>query len=203
MNFTALTIILIVTVFVSLNAMNNMELKDKLMFIPYRCKHNNENYRIFSHILIHADAMHLIFNMMTLYVIGSQLEIYFFKEYGIMKGEIYFIGMYIMGGLFATLIPYMRNHENILYRSLGASGAVSAVLFGFILWSPLEDVYPFGIPVPAWLFGLAYLGLEIIADKKGGTNIAHDAHIGGALFGIIFILIINIEKGKEILNLVF
>lgn len=203
MHFTALTIILIVTILVSLNAMNNESLKDKLMFIPYRCKNNNETYRIFSHMFIHADAMHLIFNMMTLYYMGRVLEIYFMLKFGVVKGEIYFVGMYLMGGLFSTLIPYMRHHDNVIYRSLGASGAVSAILFGFIVWSPLEELLVFGIPMPSWLFGLAYLAFEFFADRKGGTNIAHDAHIGGALFGIIFILIINIEKGKEILNLVF
>lgn len=194
MQFTALTIILIVTTLVSLNAMNNQSLKDKWMFIPYRCKNNNETYRIFSHMFIHADMMHLIFNMLTLYNMGRILEVHFMHQYGVMKGEIYFVGMYIMGGLFATLIPYMRNHENVVYRSLGASGAVSAILFGYIIWDPNPK---------NMIFGLAYLAFEIIADRRGGTNIAHDAHIGGALFGIIFILIINIEKGKDILNLVF
>lgn len=203
MQFTALTIILIVTILVSLNAMNNQSLKDKWMFIPYRCKNHNENYRIFSHMFIHADMMHLIFNMMTLYYMGRVLEFYFMVKYGAVKGEIFFVGMYLMGGLFATLIPYARNHDNRVYRSLGASGAVSAILFGFIIWSPLEKLFVFGIPMASWLFGILYLSFEFFADKKGGTNIAHDAHIGGALFGIIFILIINIEKGKYILELVF
>lgn len=203
MQFTALTILLIVTTLVSLNAMNNESLKDKLMFIPYRCKNSNENYRIFTHMFIHADFMHLIFNMMTLYYVGQVLEICFIGRYGLIKGEIFFVGMYLMGGLFATLIPYVRNYDNTLYRSLGASGAVAAILFGFIIWAPLSYVYPFGYEMRAWIFGIAYLAFEIIADKKGGTNIAHDAHIGGALFGIIFILIINIEKGKDILKLVF
>ena len=203
MSFTVLVIILIVTVLVSLNAINNEELKNKLMFIPSRCKENGEGYRFISHILVHADLPHLFFNMFTLYFMGKGVEHYFIKDFGVIKGEIYFVVLYVLGGLFATLIPYARNHNNSNYRSLGASGAVSAVVFAFVIWSPMQELLVMGIPMKAWLFGIIYLGLEFYLDKKGNTGVAHDAHIGGAIFGVIFVLIINIDKGKDILDLVF
>ena len=204
MTLTALTLIMIATILVSLNAMNNEELKDRMMFIPYISKNDKQSYRIFSHMFVHADFQHLVFNMMSLYFLGSALEYELIFQFGFLKGEINFVLLYLLGGLFSTLIPYARNHDNPIYRSLGASGAVSAVVFAFIIWNPFAELLIFfAIPMPAWLFGVLYLAFEIWSDKKGNTGIAHDAHIGGAIFGVIFILIINIEKGKDLLNLVF
>ena len=204
MTISALTIIMIATVFVSLNVMNKDGLKNKLMFIPYLSKNEKQSYRIFTHMFIHGDFQHLAFNMMSLYFLGSALEIELINEFGIVKGEIHFVSLYFLGGLFSTLIPYARNHNNPSYRSLGASGAVSAVVFAFIIWNPFADLgIFFVIPMKAWLFGIFYLAFEIWSDKKGNSGIAHDAHIGGAIFGVLFILIINIEKGKDLLNLVF
>ncbi len=204
MTISALIIIIIITIAVSMNAMNNDELKNKLMFSPYRCKHDKESYRFLSHTLIHADFQHLAFNMFTLYFMGKQLEVSFQIHYqSFVMGEVYFVGLYILGGLFATLIPFIRNQDNPGYRSLGASGAVSAIVFASIIWNPLGGLLVMGFPMPAWVFGILYLALEIWLDKKGNTGVAHDAHIGGAIFGVVFILITNIEKGKEILDLVF
>lgn len=205
MSFTLLTIILIVTIIVSLNAFKDNALMDKLIYSPYRAKHYREHYRALSHILIHADSTHLIFNMMSLYFLGSMLENEFMFQFGSMNGELHFLILYILGGLFATLIPYIRNQDNPNYRSLGASGAVSAVIFGAIIWNPTMElgILFIPIPIPAYIFGPLYLAFEYWADKRGNTGIAHDAHIGGAIFGILYILIINIDKGKEFFNIIF
>lgn len=203
MTISALTIILAATIILSLNAMNKEDVKERMMFIPYLCKKDNQGYRIFSHLFIHADIPHLVFNMMSFYFLGTHLEQQLILYAGFLKGEIYFVVLYFLGGLFATLIPYARNHDNPSYRSLGASGAVSAVVFAFIIWNPMERLWVMGFEMYAWIFGIVYLAFEFYADKKGNTGIAHDAHIGGAIFGIIFVLIINIETGKHILDLVF
>ncbi|MFK7786217.1 MAG: rhomboid family intramembrane serine protease, partial [Crocinitomicaceae bacterium] len=107
--------------------------------------------------------------------------------------------------LFATIVPYIRNKDNPGYRSLGASGAVSAVIFAAILWNPEMRLSLFFIPIaiPAYIFGPLYLLFEFYMDKRGGGRIAHDAHIGGAIFGVLYVLIINIDKGKEFINLFF
>ena len=205
MSLSILMLILIITVVVSLNAMNNNSLKDKMMFIPYNCKHYKESYRVISHVVVHADFSHLLFNMMSLYFLGASLENQLIFEYGFMKGEFHFFVLYIAGALFSTIIPFARNQDNPNYRALGASGAVSSIVFAFILWNPTVKLSLMFIPIPmpAYVFGALYLGFEYYMDKKGNTGIAHDAHLGGAIFGIIYILIINIEKGKELLSLFF
>ncbi|MDX2361297.1 MAG: rhomboid family intramembrane serine protease [Crocinitomicaceae bacterium] len=213
MTFSILTIILIGTVLVSLSAFNNSKLRDDMMYIPYDVKHNKNYKRIFTHILIHSDYMHLAFNMMSLYFLGSLFldtpchtylgrDCGLIQSYGEFQGQLHFLILYVFGGLFAALIPYLRNQDNPNYRSLGASGAVSAVIFAAILWNPSMNLYLFFIPIgiPAYIFGPLYLAFEYYSHKKGNSGIAHDAHIGGALFGIVYVLIINIDKGKEFLN---
>lgn len=205
MSFSLLLIIIILTVIVSLNGFKDRELIEKLLYSPYKTKHYKEFYRILSHTVIHADLTHLIFNMFSLYFLGSLLENNLIAEYGIVQGEIHFLLIYLFGGIFATLIPYARNQDNPNYRSLGASGAVSAVIFATIIWNPTLQLglLFIPIPIPAYIFGPLYLAFEYFADRKGGTGIAHDAHIGGAIFGILYVLIINIDKGKEFFTLIF
>jgi membrane associated rhomboid family serine protease len=205
MALNVLVIIIIVTVGVSLMAFNNRAMMEKMLYIPYDCKHNNNYSRIFSHILIHADWGHLIFNMMSLYFLGDFLLYSFVFEYGEAMGQFHFLVLYLLGALFATLIPYVRNQDNPNYRSLGASGAVSSVIFAAILWNPTMEIGLLFIPfaIPAYIFGPLYLLYEFYADKKGTTGIAHDAHIGGAIFGVGYILIINLDKGKEFIATIF
>ncbi|MFN5031623.1 MAG: rhomboid family intramembrane serine protease [Flavobacteriia bacterium] len=200
-----LMIIIIVTVLVSLNAFNKSLVLDKMVYSPYRVKHEKEYYRLVSHMFIHADSVHLIFNMMSLYFLGSFLENELMFSFGSIGGEVHFLILYFFGGLFSTLIPFSRNQDNSNYRALGASGAVSAVIFAAIIWNPTMklSLLFLPIPIPAYIFGPIYLAFEYWADRRGGTGIAHDAHIGGAIFGVIYVLIINIDKGKEFLSVIF
>ena len=200
-----LMIIIIVTVLVSLNAFSKSLILDKMVYSPYRVKHEKEYYRLISHMFIHADSVHLIFNMMSLYFLGSFLENELIFSFGSIGGEVHFLILYFFGGLFSTLIPFSRNQDNFNYRALGASGAVSAVIFAAIIWNPTMklSLLFLPIPIPAYIFGPIYLAFEYWADRRGGTGIAHDAHIGGAIFGVIYVLIINIDKGKEFLSVIF
>jgi membrane associated rhomboid family serine protease len=99
----------------------------------------------------------------------------------------------------------LKHQDNPAYRSLGASGAVSAVIFAAILWDPsmLLVIMFLPFPIPAYIFGPIYLAIEYFSMKRGGTGIAHDAHLGGAIFGILFVLLLNFEKGKEFIDLIF
>lgn len=208
MTLNILTLILLLTVVISMMAFNNKSLMDKMMFIPYDCKHNSNYVRILSHILIHADYGHLLFNMISLYYLGNSLLNYpggLVWEFGVIGGQVHFLVLYILGGLFATVIPFGRNQDNPNYRSLGASGAVSAVIFAAIIWEPSMKLNLMFIPIdiPAYVFGPLYLLYEFYQDKRGNTGIAHDAHIGGAIFGVIYVLIINIDKGTEFINYIF
>lgn len=213
---SVLTIIIAFSVIISYIAFSNKQMTHRWMYIPYRCKHNNEFYRTVSHLFVHADMAHLLFNMMSLYFLGSiflsappdtyvGIEAGLIETYGFFGGQIHFLILYFLGGLFATLIPFARNQDNPNYLSLGASGAVSAVVFGAILWNPFMELNLFFIPIaiPAYIFGPLYIVFEIYMDRRGNSGIAHDAHIGGAIFGVIYILIINIDKAKQLIDLIF
>ena len=197
--------IIIITSAISIHAFGNRSFMNKWMFSPFDMKHHQNILPMFMHQLLHADYMHLIFNMLSLYFLGSILEQQWMMEFGAAQGQTKFILLYVFGGATATLIPYLRNRDNPSYRSLGASGAVSAVIFASIVWNPTMELMLIflPIPIPAYLFGPLYLAFEYWADKKSTSGIAHDAHIGGAIFGILFALFTNIDKGKEFLNLLF
>ena len=206
MEISILTIIILVTVIISYMAFNNKSLMDKTLYIPYDCKHNKNYARMITHIFVHADYGHLFFNMFSLYFLGDALLNYgLIPTYGNFQGQSHFFILYFFGGLFATLIPYVRNQDNPNYRSLGASGAVSAVIFAAIIWHPTMELNLLFIPIPikAYIFGPLYLLYEFYADKRGQTGIAHDAHIGGAIFGVLYVLIINVDKGKEFIEAIF
>lgn len=194
--------IIIVTVIVSLRAFKDPELKYKWIFYPYKVKRDNESYRIFSHIFIHADTLHLFFNMFVLYSFGRLMEAHFIIYFGNGFGSIHFFTLYVLGGLAASIWPFMRNKDNPNYMSLGASGAVASVLFASILWMPDGGIYLLFIPfeIPAWLFGILYLFFEYYMSKKGNSNVAHDAHFGGAIFGILYVLLINFSKGTAFIE---
>ena len=143
--------------------------------------------------------------MISLYFLGSTLEYYLIEFYGLQLGVCYLLILYFAGAIFASLPSFLKQQDNSSYRSLGASGAVSAVIFAAILWDPSMRLgilfIPF--PIPAYIFGPIYLAIEYFSMKRGGTGIAHDAHLGGAVFGILFVLLLNINKGKEFLDLFF
>lgn len=199
------SIIIAITVLISLQANKKNQLKQKLLYIPFRLKENNEYYRLVSHIFIHADISHLAFNMISLYFLGSTLEHSLIDIYGFNLGACYFLILYFLGAIFASLPSFLKHQDNPAYRSLGASGAVSAVIFAAILWDPsmLLGIMFLPFPIPAYIFGPIYLAIEYFSMKRGGTGIAHDAHLGGAIFGILFVLLLNFEKGKEFIDLIF
>ena len=199
------SIIIAITVLISFQANKNPDLKQRFLYIPFQLKHNNEYYRLISHIFIHADISHLAFNMISLSFLGSTLSYYFIDYYGLQLGTSYLLILYFAGAIFASFPSFLKQQDNSAYRSLGASGAVSAVIFAAILWDPSMSLgilfIPF--PIPAYIFGPIYLAVEYFSMKRGGTGIAHDAHLGGAVFGILFVLLLNINKGKEFLDLFF
>jgi len=204
-------IIIGITVIVSLIAFNNRELKYKLTFSPYTCKHHNKWYNVLTHGFVHGDYMHLIFNMFVLFSFGFQktgpeyydegLEGNFEMFFGEM-GQLWFLTLYIVGILVATLPAFYKHSDNPNYLAVGASGAVSAVLFASIVLHPFNDIFIFFIPIgiPSIIFGPLYLAYEIYMSKKGKGNIAHDAHIAGAIFGIIFICVLRLETFPELID---
>ncbi len=185
--------ILAITIFISITSMDNYVLKNKLMFNAYMIKERKEWYRFFSHGLIHADWMHLIFNMLALYMVGKFVE----DSYVVIfegKGILFFILLYVGGLAMSSLYSYERNKENMYYNALGASGAVSAVIFAFIMLAPNAQMGLLFIPflkIPAYIFGFVYIGFEYYLSKRGNTGIAHDAHLWGAVYGIVLTIVLK------------
>lgn len=190
MSFSITLIIIIITAIVSFMAFNNRNLMDKLIFYPPDIAQQKQWYRFFSNGLIHADIGHLAFNMLSLYLFGDLVESAFAQIFG-NSGKVLYIIMYV-SALAVCLIPtYIRNKENYNYRSLGASGAVSAVVFAGIFLYPEQKIGLFFIPpvIPGFIFGPLYLILTAYLAKRGGSHINHSAHLWGALYGIAFLIV--------------
>ncbi len=195
-------ILVIITSVLSVYAFSNPEQKYKLMFIPFNIKHRkNQGYRFFSHLFIHADWMHLIFNMYVLYIFGELVESVFMNLDGAVNGHLNYLLLYFGGGLFATLIPFGRHKDNPNYLSLGASGAVSSLVFASIILAPNIEIGLIFLPkIPGYLFGILYIAFEYYMDKRGNSGIAHDAHIGGAIFGIVFVIATKFNQFQAFIN---
>ena len=181
--------IIIITAIVSFIAFSNHNLLEQFIFYPPAVR-RGQFYRFFSCGLIHADWGHLIFNMLALYMFGGIVELRFAEVFG-PSGKLIYLAMYVLALAVSVIPTYINNKDNYHYRSLGASGAVSAVIFAGILFHPLVGVGLFFIPVylAGFLFGIIYLVVSGWLDRKGGGNINHSAHIFGALFGIGFTII--------------
>jgi membrane associated rhomboid family serine protease len=185
-------IIILITGVVSYLAFNNRDLFDKLKFNAWYIKHDREWYRFFSYGLLHAGWGHLLINMFVLWSFSSVVMQFFTRDFG-QIANLYFLLLYIGGVLFATLWDFAKNRENIYYNAVGASGAVAAVVFASIILYPNGKIFFFFIPVgiPSWLFGILYLAYSAYMGKRSRENIGHNAHFWGAMFGIIFTLLIN------------
>lgn len=179
--------IIIVTVLISYQAFNNYDLADKLIFQPASVR-DGQWYRLITYGVLHADFTHLLFNMFTFYLFGSYIENIFKLQFGQRPGAAAFILLYI-GGLFISILPtYFKQKDNYYYKGLGASGAVSAIVFAYILINPMNFMGILFIPImlPAFLFGFIFVFISIYLDKKEVGGINHSAHITGGLFGIIY-----------------
>ena len=179
--------IIAITCLVSWVAFKDGKLMQRLLLWPPAVQKKHEYWRLLSYGLVHADFQHLLFNMITLFFFGRALE-GFFAGY---LGSFGFLWFYL-GGLLVSILPtYIKNRNNANYHSLGASGAVSAVLFAFILLSPWSMIIVFVIPVPAILYAVAFLGYSIYMDHRGGGYVNHSAHSWGAAYGVLFMVIMD------------
>lgn len=173
-------IIIAITVVISFICFSNRGLKSQLIFYPPAIK-SGQLYRFITHGFIHADMNHLLFNMFTLYFFGTAIED-LYKPY---LGGFGFVAFYLLAIVVAILPSYLKHINDSNYASLGASGAVSAVLFAYILLAPWNMLYFFGaVPIPAIVFAVGYVAYSIYSQKRAKDNINHSAHLWGAAFGI-------------------
>ncbi len=187
-------LILIVTIVVSLLGFQRKDLLSKLLFSPYLIYHNKEYYRFITHAFIHdpKNLFHLLFNMFVLFQFGGNVEQFFMSDSPSL-GVFYFLFLYLGGIVFSSMRDYLQYKNDSSYLALGASGAISAILFSHIIIYPTLSLYLFfiPIPIPSFVFGGLYLWFEQYMDKKGGDHIAHGAHFYGAIFGVIFTVFTN------------
>ena len=187
-------LIIAINCIVSFVGFQNKDFFEKYLYRPFNVSHNpKEWYRVFTSTFLHANIPHLFFNMYVLYSFGTMLEKFeypiFFQE----KAEFYYILLYV-GAIMASAMPALEKYKNVYgYSAVGASGAVSAVVFSFILINPGAPLGLLFIPFrfPAWIFGSVYLIYSWYMSKNGRDNIGHDAHLWGGLFGFAFTLVLH------------
>ena len=191
-----MTILLIaITSIISILAFNRRDIFDKLKLNPYAVYHKKEWYRIISHGFLHADWTHLFINMFVLFSFGSAVE-NIFKQLaaeGIIKSPVLsFVILYFASMIVATITSIKNHKDDYTYNSVGASGAVSAIVFTSIFFQPLAKLYFYAvIPIPGIVFGVLYLVYSQYMSKRNSDNINHDAHFIGAVFGFLFPLILE------------
>ncbi len=182
-------VILAITVIVSFLCFSNGELFNKLSLKPYRVVHANEWYRLITHGFVHGDWMHLFVNMFTFWSFGRYIESAF-QYLGFAPWV--FVLLYLGGVVVASVGDVVRYRNTSWYASIGASGAVAAVLFTAILLNPWDKVLLFAIvPIPGILFGVIYLAYCQYMARRGGDNINHNAHFYGAVYGFLFPILLE------------
>ena len=193
-------IIIIITVVASMAAFQNHSFFEKALFRPYLMKNNNEWWRWVSNGFIHADYTHLIVNMVSFYFFASYVE----NEFNVSAGNetgVLFILFYLAALVMSGMYDYYRHQNNYAYSAVGASGAVAAVIFAYIVYNPFSSIYLYYvIKIPAWLFGILYLFYEYYMGKKQMDNIGHNAHFFGALFGFVFPILLRPQTGLDLIE---
>ncbi len=187
------TVISIVTIIVSIIGFRKEDLFYKLQLNPFKIIHHKEYHRILTHALLHADWAHLIINMIVFFSFGEGLLNYFKYYFGDIASVVFLL-LYIFAVIISSIYSIIKNKNNPNYNAIGASGAVSAVVFASIFFDPWHKIGLYGIiPIPGILFALIYLGYSYYMGKKSYDNIGHDAHLWGAIFGLIFPIILKPE----------
>ncbi|WP_430974429.1 rhomboid family intramembrane serine protease [Sunxiuqinia rutila] len=196
-------IIIAITAFVSILAFSREDLMDKLQFNASKVVHKREYYRLVSHGFVHANWEHLIVNMIVLFSFGRVIEAYFEYGFGRMATAYYLI-LYFGGMIVSNLYAIYKYRNNFYYNAVGASGAVSAVLFAAIFFEPWNKIYFFGVlPIPGIVFALLYLAYSYYMGRKQNDNVAHDAHFLGAVFGFIFPILLNSSLFQRFMDKLF
>ena len=159
------------------------QLVERSLFRPYWFLRRKQYDTIYMSGFVHADLGHLLFNMFTFYFFAFDLEASI--------GTVKFLLLYFLALVVSDSWTYFKHRENPEYASLGASGAIAAVLFAYIVYYPTSTlmILPIPVPIPAPLFAVGYVAYEYWAGRRQRGRINHDAHLGGALFGVLFVAV--------------
>lgn len=190
-------VIVIITVIISLISFRNESFERKWIFNPYIISRRREYWRFLTAAFLHANALHLGLNMFVLYQFGTAMETQFEMAYNndMAKVVLFFLLLYLPAAILSCFYSYEKHKNDIHYNALGASGAVSAVVFAYIGLVPTNIFWIMGVlPVPAFIYGSLFLVVSWVLARRGKDNIGHDAHFFGALYGIMYIFIIQPYK---------
>lgn len=188
-NFPITAGLIAVNLIISFMAFNSQDVLSKTIMWPYGVKRYNQYYRFITGGFIHADFMHLFFNMFTLFFFGQNVEIIFAKAG--LGGGIAYVALYFLGLIISDIPTYLKQKDNYNYHCLGASGAVSAVVFAAIIFNPWGKIYLYGaIGISAFIYAVLYIVYCVTMSRRGGDNINHDAHLWGSLFGLVFTIVL-------------
>ena len=190
-------ILTIITVLVSLYAWSNPDFMQSWIMYPFLVAKRSEWYRFITSGFLHADWSHLLFNMFAFYSFGQLVQGVFESEFGAQGGTVRYLLLYL-GGIIVSDIPtYLKHRDDPDYRSLGASGGVSSIIFSGVLFNPLGKIQIFPLPfgIPGFIFGFLYLGYSYYMGRRMSDNINHDAHFYGALYGVLLTLFLMPDVG--------
>jgi len=192
MPFSLTVLLILATAAISIYGFSNSSFLERWMFIPYKIKNQKQWDRFVTSGFIHKDYMHLLFNMFTFYFFGGVVEQFLAFKFGVTLGGIIFILFYLVAIIVSDIPTYLKNQDNGYYRALGASGGTAATVFSSIIILPLSDICLFGILcLPGFILGALFLIYSYSKGKKDDDAINHDAHLYGAILGIVFILIVS------------
>lgn len=189
------TFIILITIVTSIYAFNNRDGHNRMLMIPYRVNHNNEYYRFISSGFVHGNVAHLVFNMLSLFFFGFIVEMWL--------GSFWFIILYFTALVISDLSTYFKYKNYQGYASLGASGAISAVVFSGIIFEPTAPLTFIFLPffdIPGFLYGVIYLIYSYLSSKNSHDNIGHEAHFYGAVYGVIFTIALTTIQGQHVLE---
>mgnify|MGYP001793533520 CR=1 FL=1 len=190
----SLTLILVgITIVVSYLAFQNRSLHSKLAHIPFlEARNSSEYYRMLSSGFVHGGGVHLGINMFVLWQFGEVVERLFGDLFGEGQGRLNYLLLYLFSVIFANLATFIKHRDNSSFASVGASGAVSAILFSYLIFAPWRNIYLYGVlPIPTIVAAVAYVGYSSWASKNRRDHIDHDAHLYGAIFGFLFTIVLK------------
>lgn len=183
--------IIVVTAIFSIMAFNNSALMARYQFNAYMIYHRKQYYRFITHAFLHADWMHLIINMLVLYSFGVFVEGNLAYLFGSISPLVYLL-LYFGSVVVSSISTYRKNKDNHWYNAVGASGAVSAVMFSSVVFGPFMKIYLYGVlPLPAVVWAAIYVAYSVYAGRQMNDNINHDAHLWGGLYGLAFTLVLD------------
>ncbi len=198
-SFNVTLVLIIVTCLVSYRAFSSQDMIRQFVLSPGTIKRNGEYYRFITHGFIHADFQHLLFNMYALYIFGGFVEMVFTQVFfNEVVGRVLYLLFYLSALVAASMVDYQRHQDNPAYSALGASGAVAAVIFVYVIFQPWAwFIFP---PLPAIVFGIGYLAYSQYMDRQGRDNIGHNAHLWGGIYGIVVTVVLLVTQRPDLID---